>query len=396
MRTRPRSTRSKNKFSSGWPRQKHTSQHMVNSLLSRRNQVRRVQRPIVVVLTVVIVIVSLTGSFLLGRFVRLPDSVSIRAAQTPIAVWEPAVERAVDSRMTFAGTTSSGDISTITPLSPSAPAVVVRQGVNGGDVLRPGAFIGVGSGVPYWILDGPLPLYRDLNVGDSGDDVTAFQKSLVASGIQVRLPGEVDSGTVAAIRRLFTAQRLTPPSAPIISASQFLTAPAATATVVERAEVSARLGDTTPLLKLRTGLPSVSFRVDTVTAQELKVDQTVSVNMSSGTVQAKIVTVGTFELGTGTQTPGHAMTAVCEDPACAGLTDGSAVTVLGPGSAEKSLAVPLIALREDAQGAYVLRRDETGKSAEGARIAVTVIHSGEGWVAVASTNLKPGDQVKVA
>jgi len=45
-----------------------------------------------------------------------------------------------------------------------------------------GAFIGIIGADPVFVLEGPLPLYRDLNLGDNGDDVLAFQKALNSAG----------------------------------------------------------------------------------------------------------------------------------------------------------------------------------------------------------------------
>ena len=38
-----------------------------------------------------------------------------------------------------------------------------------GNVLKAGDFIGIIGADPVFVLEGPLPLYRDLNLGDNGD-----------------------------------------------------------------------------------------------------------------------------------------------------------------------------------------------------------------------------------
>ena len=59
---------------------------------------------------------------------------------------------------------------------------------------------------------GPLPLYRDLNLGDNGDDVLAFQKALNSAGCSTVQSGTVTEDTLDAVTRLHRAHLTGVPS----------------------------------------------------------------------------------------------------------------------------------------------------------------------------------------
>ena len=69
-------------------------------------------------------------------------------------------------------------------------------------MLKAGDFIGIIGADPVFVLEGPLPLYRDLNLGDNGDDVLAFQKALNSAGYATAQSGTVTEDTLDAVTRL--------------------------------------------------------------------------------------------------------------------------------------------------------------------------------------------------
>ena len=83
--------------------------------------------------------------------------------------------------------------------------MLVYQNQKLGNVLKAGDFIGIIGADPVFVLEGPLPLYRDLNLGDNGDDVLAFQKALNSAGYATAQSGTVTEDTLEAVTRLHRA-----------------------------------------------------------------------------------------------------------------------------------------------------------------------------------------------
>lgn len=113
-----------------------------------------------------------------------------------------------------------GDIVAQDPVSITAPT-----GASGGAVLTllpsPGDSVADGTVLyeandrPVFALADPIPLYRDLTVGDSGDDVRRLQASLIRIGLlRGRADGVYSRSTAAAIDRLYKSRGYSPPPSP--------------------------------------------------------------------------------------------------------------------------------------------------------------------------------------
>jgi hypothetical protein len=76
-----------------------------------------------------------------------------------------------------------------------------------------GDLVALVAGVPYFVLTGPLPLYRDLRADDRGDDVIALQRALNTTGADIEESGSIDWATLDAVSGLFDEHDLVLPEA---------------------------------------------------------------------------------------------------------------------------------------------------------------------------------------
>lgn len=362
-----------------------------------------------------VLLAALCASFLTGRLLHAPERTAVEQAQRPIPVTVRVEERIVDARTALAGSVIAGTTQQLgLPVLPD-PAIVTRQAVAVGDTLRPGALIGAVSGQPLFALPGPLALYRDLRIGDRGDDVTSLQRALRGIGAEVRISGTVDQHTLASVARLFgehdfpaptgagEASPATPggirainPDTALIPRASFIALTVPEATVVQALPVGTPLGADSPLATVQTSPNIVSFRADAVRSAELTVGQEVEIQAGDSRLAGEITTIGEFAEAAEGKTPGRDIAVTSPDPLFAGLTPGLSVTVLPQDRHEESLAVPTIALRRDAEGSYLLTPggdSDTADTPGSRRIPVTVRYSGNGWTAISAENLRAGTEV---
>lgn len=395
----------------------------------RGASLRRLNRPALVIGAVVVIGLLLAGSFVAGRFFAEPAWRAAQDAQAVIAVWAPVERRVVDDRTSWAGVVREPPETPIAVEGGGARRlVVVRRTLEPGDVADGGALAGVVSGAPYFLLPGPLPLYRDLRAGDSGDDVAHLQRALAAVGFSVRDTGTVDTPTMRAVRRMFdragfalplervsldgvepsptadgtqplTQPPTTPPATPtpppveLLPHLQLLALPGGAATVVASAGVSAVLGPDVPLVSVRTGESFVEFIADVVDAESIQVGTQVTVRSAVGQQIGTVTDMGAFREATAESTAGRTVVVRVERPA--ELSRGATVTIVAAGGEDDpELAVPMTALRQDAAGGYVLTRDPTSEIGT-RQVPVEIVRTGGGYVAVRG-EVSEGDDVQVS
>ena len=384
---------------------------------------RRLSHPTLVVGVVFVVGLLLAGSFLAGRFFAEPAWRVARDAQTAIAVWAPVEQRVIDDRRSWAGFVRAPlETSIAIDNGGASRLVVVRRTLAPGDVATSGTLAGVVSGAPYFLLPGPLPLYRDLRPGDSGDDVAHLQRALAAAGFSVSDTGTVDARTMRAASRMFDRAGFalpvehrappedgveqadpagTPPptSSPPISRPvellphlQLLALPTGAATVVSSADVATLLDPDVPLLIIRTGEPTVEFIADVVDADSISISTPLTVRSGVGEQVGTVIDVGPFVDATAESTAGRTVVVRVERPD--ELERGATVTVVASvGRGATELAVPMTALRQDAAGNYVLMRDTTAETGT-RRVPVEIVRTGGGYAAV--RGLTDGAEVQVS
>ncbi|GEM_PF-771914 len=167
--------------------------------------------------------------------------------------------------------------------------------------------------------------------------------------------------------------------------------PAGAVGVVSALPVGADVvADGEPVVRLRGGAPSVTVRVGMSLVDSLPVGSAVRVSAAADTtsvVDATVAVVGEFEQPDEVATlPGYDVT-VAFGATAPPFEDGATVLVesVTAAAAVDGLAVPVVALRDGADGTYVV--------AGGVDVAVEVLAIGDGWAVVASDELTEGDVV---
>ena len=176
---------------------------MISNATQHSPRLHRIARPVRVAVTVFVVLLLSMAGFIAGRYFQAPDLTTIKQSAAPNSVWSPVEERVVDDRQSFAAVVKAGTTISVPARSAIEPAVIVRQGLDAGALAQGGALAGVVSGQPYFLLPEPLPLFRNLYPGDSGDDVLALQRSMNAAGYPVIENATVDGLLMSQIAALF-------------------------------------------------------------------------------------------------------------------------------------------------------------------------------------------------
>ncbi|MCR6688033.1 peptidoglycan-binding domain-containing protein [Cellulomonas sp.] len=349
------------------------------------------------------------------------------------------------------------------PSTDGVRAVVTATPVAPGARVRAGAVVVEVSGRPVIGWDLPFPMYRDLRGGVSGRDVRAVQAALRDAGVSTgSVDGIYGPGTAQAVESLYRAAGAEPPPVPAevlaaaqdadeaVEAARIALAAAkatgddegahaavreATQTLADarRTAADAHTAALTPLptaetfdldgaavtlvrvspvgtvaepgaavAQVRSGAASVTARVGVAEAEAYAVGAAITVTAQVGeaTTKATITTVGEFvpEATDDGAPPGYDVTA--ELPEDAGFPDGAVVAIAADdANRTHGLAVPLVTVREDAAGTFVLRlpaglHDPDEQDAE--RVAVTVTSTGDGYALVSDTDLEPGDVIVIA
>ena len=167
------------------------------------------------------------------------------------------------------------------------------------------------------------------------------------------------------------------------------------------ASVGVVLGDEVPFLTLQTGPSEVQFRALTRDVDQLAVGTQVAIRgADSAEVPGVVRSVGTFRPaenaadGGETTTAGYDISVDFVDKPAEGFAVGESVLVVtGESEPAASLSVPLLAIRQDSSGSYVLKKGDGNQTTS---VAITVVAERDGWVAVVSEALADGDEVQVA
>lgn len=118
---------------------------------------------------------------------------------------------AVDQRLLSADIVARGSIDFDDPVGLSlsgtvgetgAPQIVTMVPEEGSELLEGGVALEV-AGRPVILLQGELPVYRDLRPGSSGDDVLQLEEALVRLGLMSSADDKWDNATGAAVQALY-------------------------------------------------------------------------------------------------------------------------------------------------------------------------------------------------
>ena len=348
----------------------------------------RIARPRVLLLLAILAIGSLMLSFYLGtRYAATGPDPTVQA-KTVIPVWAKVEERTVSEGLAIAGTTKAGETAPISARTNGEP-VLVYQNQKPGNVLKAGDFIGIIGADPVFVLEGPLPLYRDLNLGDNGDDVLAFQKALNSAGYATAQSGTVTEDTLDAVTRLHRAHLTGVPSEGVTSIARNNYAVAA---------VGQLISDGNPIASVETSEPYVESSVELSVANKVKAGDRVSLRTSTGSVEGTITSIGELQ-NDPSKGAAKSVRFSADDPSK--LTPGQSASITSKGNTSTTLAVPTTAVRQDSQGTYVLvekggSSTSTSKDAPATeRVNVEVLRTAGGYAAI-NANLSAGQKVLVS
>ena len=406
--------------------------------------VRRIRHLPRVIVFVVVAAVLVAGAFVAGRFVQSPDADALARANTTVPVFAAVQERIVDDGFSIVGqvqkpastaiivTEASSQASATVPRAdaaagvpssaaagagdaqpavpeagPSADRIVVSaQQVKPGTVLSPGVLIAEVSGRPLFAWPDGTPLYRDLAVGDSGSDVRGLQKALSDAGFyHGPADGRFGAGTFSALRDMYDAVGYRAPyvrdGVQGFAWLEVAPLPRVPARVLRVAGIGTVLDADHPLAEVETS-PAVITGVATVQdAENLKPGTAVRVSVrSSPPMESTVIAIGEFTTDDKTGVSGHPISVALPEGLKAAA--GDSVVIRPDAAPEPRLAMPAAAIRQDAQGAYVLRLPEAADKASTSsttpytKIRVTARIQADGWVAINDTpELSTGQKVLV-
>lgn len=147
--------------------------------------------------------VSLTAGWLLATTFQSPAQIEAQSQPPPASIITAPVEygdlsRSISVRARVAYTSQASVV-----LSSDAAAVVTGAPLRQGDTAAPGQVVAEINGNPVFLLPGAFPYYRDIRPGDTGPDVTAFQRGLISAGFDVDADGVFGARTRAGLEWLY-------------------------------------------------------------------------------------------------------------------------------------------------------------------------------------------------
>lgn len=165
-------------------------------------------------------VIATLGGLGAALLVKSPAQVAADAAAPRADVLTATVEhRVLTSSVITRGQVVAGQtvevIPQVTAGVGAARPVITRLRVRPGDTVKPGQVLMEVSGRPVFVLEGSLPVYRDLSPGATGDDIAQLQKALKALGHSSApdAAGSFGAGTKAALNSFYKAVGYTPVSA---------------------------------------------------------------------------------------------------------------------------------------------------------------------------------------
>jgi hypothetical protein len=163
------------------------------------------------------------GSGLAGAsLVKSPAQVAAEtAAPPPSVITAPVTRQVLSESIVLRGTLGVGSTLSFTPSSVASTAanaggggmVVTGMYVRPGDQVHSGEVVAEVSDRPVFVLQGPLPLWRNLVPGESGKDVEELQTALAGLGYSSGADqyGYFGAGTEAAVEAFYQGIGYPPP-----------------------------------------------------------------------------------------------------------------------------------------------------------------------------------------
>ncbi len=256
---------------------------------------------------------------------------------------------------------------------PTARSVVSGQVHAVGDLIGYGDLVAEVSGAPVFAVAATVPLYRDLVEGAEGNDVAGLQQMLSQAGLyQGKADGKLESSTLRALSQMYdrAGYKLPElvPGKKGLPLSQTALVPGAGLPVATAAGLGEEISADHPLLSLQTTAAMVTARADMLQAEAFPVGAAVSVQIGSDEPAGSTVTaVSDFREAESSTPAGYDLTIALPEGVDATAAAGQPVIVREQGEVPLGTAVPLTAIRRDANGqTYVLVAASAGAEAGGA------------------------------
>lgn len=163
------------------------------------------RRPITLLLLLLALALALIFSFYAGTRYSVQGPTPEEQALAKVDVWGRAEERPVNDALNFSGTAKSAHTLPLSVYTEGEP-ILVHRSKSPCDTVAPGDLVGIIGGEGVFSLEGPLPLYRDLTLNDSGHDVLELQRALTAVGYQTNTDGKVTEQTLSAVTALMRSE----------------------------------------------------------------------------------------------------------------------------------------------------------------------------------------------
>ncbi|GAA1349698.1 hypothetical protein [Falsarthrobacter nasiphocae] len=336
-----------------------------------------------------LIVCAIGGAFLLGRLVTSPSQKALQEAPASVQSYAVVEQRTVNATERITGTLSSGQSSAIGTSAVAASPVVTHMPLSPGAKVLPLQYLGSLGEQPVFAMSASIPLFRDLKLGDRGNDVFMLQNFLSSHGFPgVSSSGSVDAVTLEAVRLVYTNQGLEAPGKTakdtVFHHAHFLRFGDGSGIVTKAAAVASSVSEKSPLLTISRGDAIVTARVTLPTADEIRKGDVVGLAAGEKTATGTVTDVGDFR----TDDSGISARDVTVRPD-GNLSSVSTVSITPKGTAGPGPAVPMIALREENGQTYVMAA--RSRSDEPRRINVKVLRQADGWAAIApETDLPVG------
>lgn len=319
----------------------------------------------VTVIVLITAIISAVIAFAAGFFVRSPAQVAADTAPPPpTRLTAPVEEGTLEDPLLLPGTVALGNVLELTPSGSSG--IVTGSPLAVGQQFSAGSVIIEVNDRPVIYLQGAIPLLRDLQPGDRGEDVARLQEALAPWGAS-EPDGVWGAGTTNALRALYSAVGYAPPEQNVARGTELVFGAAAGGTILS-VKSGPGVAVASPLIRATTSAPIVAASVTDAMSQLLGVGQRVMITGASigGTGEGTITAVG--GLGTGEDGINHAKVTVQPDADLPpGAIDGRVeLSVTLEDNPASGLLVPIAAIRSDASGGnyLVVEREESTNHVE--------------------------------
>jgi hypothetical protein len=206
-------------------------------------------------------------------------------------------------------------------------------------------------------MGGSVPIYRDLRAGDKGHDVLSLQNYLRGEGYSVAATGVMGFDSIRAVAQIYGALGLETPTdsgAVIFRYSDFVQMNSKAGTFVNVASVAQILDDKHPIAEVRVESKYISSRITVDQKAQLAVGDQLTAVSEKRRGKVQIAEIGPFVESTQPGTPaGHDVRIAL--PADLGdLEPGEPVALSKMSESGASLAVPVLGIRTENGGGYVL------------------------------------------